>query len=208
MRFFHDMIEALTARGNGKTMSVTSAYRAEKMRADDLAMGASKTDLAAVSPKMSFFPSFLETCVFGSNITLSAVVGGNTELLLCVERLVAMNEASANGVIVKCGMQRVWGKTDCPNLRNKGELNLFVLTSLLYPSCNTTNEGTVEPSAIFDLVNPMASSDRSLPSVEGDAPRSRGAAFGHKRESVDYVSFGSTRVFICLSFRVIFKALT
>ena len=180
MRFFHDIIEALTARGNGKTMSVTSAYRAEKMRADDLAMGASKTDLAAVSPKMSFFPSFLETCVFGSNITLSAVVGGNTELLLCVERLVAMNEASANGVIVKCGMQRVWGKTDCPNLRNKGELNLFVLTSLLYPSCNTTNEGTVEPSAIFDLVNPMASSDRSLllgrggrPSVEGDGIRTQ-----------------------------------
>ena len=85
MRFFHDIIEALTARGNGKTMSVTSAYRAEKMRADDLAMGASKTDLAAVSPKMSFVPSCLETCVFGSNITLSAVVGGNAALLTCVE---------------------------------------------------------------------------------------------------------------------------
>ena len=158
LRFIHDMLEAFSARGNGETMSVTSAYLAEKMRADDLALGASKTELVLVNtaahPKISFVLPWLETIMFGSNFTLSAVLGGNVALQTCFERLVAMSEASANGAIVECGMQRVLGKTDCLVLRNKGELDLFALTSLLYPSFNTTDDGTAESSAFFDLVNP------------------------------------------------------
>ena len=88
----------------------------------------------------------------------------------------------------------------------KGGLCLFVLTSPLQSTFKATNEGTDESSELFGPVNPKASSDWSLPSAEGDAPRSRGEAFD--RKSVGCVSLGLISTIICLYFRAIVKALT
>lgn len=113
MRIIHDMIEALVARGRGETQSLPSTYL--KLWADGPSRGFAwsqssridgvETELvlakAAAPSKKSFVLTCLETCVLGSNFTLSAVVTGNYALLRYVKRLVAMNMTNDGVAIVE-----------------------------------------------------------------------------------------------------------
>ncbi|EJK74896.1 hypothetical protein THAOC_03398 [Thalassiosira oceanica] len=171
MRIVRDIFEALIAKCNGETLSIASAYLAEVRADDGLQLGTptrrestSRTELvpvnAAAPSKIAYVPTCLEAYMFGSNLTLSAAVRGNVALLATVEQLVAMNEASANGTIVECGMPRARCEMDCLPLRNKGKLGLYELTSHLHSSFETENEST-ESSEVFYL--------RSLRRLKGRA---------------------------------------